>query len=279
MEIKMLSPRFRSLLKPLGSAGLGLFLLSAVTPNPARAYLEVEPTIMKITVPPGGTYSTKISLKNPTAKPMEVTRSLSDWKYSKPDGSKDFVAPGKGPFSCAQWISTPLDKIKLQPGESREVPFTLSVPSRASGGYYSTIVFGAIAPKARDKSQQVELGISIDVPAFLLVEIEKTVKHKGVIREFEAVSPQANRPFDIRVRFKNEGNVRMEANGRLSILDKKGSPLGWVKIPDIKTLPGDDWTVTAPWDNPLPSGQYKMVGTFSLSSGGILVKEGDFIIP
>ena len=252
---------------------------AALLSTPARAYVEVEPTILKITVPAGGTYSGEIKISNPSQGPLEIARSLGDWKYSTPDGGKDFMAAGASHFSCAKWISTPLDKLLLKPGESRDLHFTLTAPTQAAGGYYSMIMFGSTTPKQKSDPNKVQIGVSIDVPTILMVEIEKTQKPKGVIERFEAQSPKADRPFDILVRFRNQGNVRMEAKGRLSIVDKKGNAVGWIKVPDIKTLPGDVWTVKASWDNPLASGQYQMVGTFELSSGGILVKEGTITIP
>jgi hypothetical protein len=268
-----------SVKQKLGRILLAAFFAGGLWSARAGAYVEVDPTVLKITVPAGGTYSGKIRLSNPSQGPMEITRSLCDWKYSTPDGGKDFLAKGTSRFSCTKWLSTPLDKIKLQPGETQNVSFTLSVPADAAGGYYSMIVFGSMAPKDKADQQKVQIGVSIDVPTILMVEVEKTQKPKGSVEQFEAESPKADRPFSIAVRFRNEGNVRIEAKGRISIVDKRGNAVGWIKVPELKTLPGDVWTVKAPWENPLPAGQYQMVGTFELSSGGIIVKESTLVIP
>ena len=150
----------------------------------------------------------------------------------------------------------------------------MTVPPGSAGGYQASLTF-ASSPAAPQELKGVTVRVAMKVGALVLVEVEKTQKYQGIITEFKALTPRAGKPIEVRAGFRNTGNVRMEANGRLSILDKSGNAVGWTKFPPLKTLPGDAWTVKAAWANGLPAGTYRLVGTFELAPGVLIVKETD----
>ena len=239
----------------------------------ARAWgftFDVTPTVIQVTVPAGGSSAGKISIKNVGTEDLQLSGRVMDWKYAGQEGEKKFFPIGALPYSCSRWVSFSPPTLALKPGETKEVSFSLAVPKNAQGGYYSTIIFrgmGKVQPQGG-----VTVNLAIEMGSLILVEIDKTQNLKGVIKDFTVNTPQG-RPLEVKVRFKNEGNVRVEAKGRLSILDKDGNAIGWTRFPPVKTLPGDEWTTSTTWPGQLKPGHYRLVSTFELAPGQVLVNE------
>ncbi len=254
---------------------VALFLFTALvsTPLSLRADINIDPLLIEAEVPAGGSYSRTIMIQNPLSKPMEMSLQLMDWKYKAPSGQKTLLQAGITSRSCAKWVTLTPDKLTIPPGQSANVRFSLTAPKDVEGGYVATILYRIAPPPVDKNSANTTVNIGLQLTAPILVEIAKTQKVEGVVTEFHPVNPKAGRPLDVMVRFKNTGNVRIAAQGRLAIMDAKGKALGWTPFPDIKTLPGDEWEVTASWKAGLAPGDYRVVATFELAPGKILVEE------
>ncbi len=251
-----------------------LSLAALLWAAPALANIDLSSTVVQVELPAGGSHAGVIQVKNVTKGRLKVSAIVEDWKYDQPGGSKKFFPSGTLPRSCGKWMSVSPQDFELDPDKTQEVRYTLTSPLGAEGGYNASITFSSTAPEAV-KKEGIVITLAMKVGTLLLVEIEKTQKVQGVITEFAALSPQAGHPLEVQAGFKNTGNVRVEAKGRLSILDPSGNAVGWTQFPPVKTLPGDQWTVKAKWAAGLPAGPYHLVGTFELAPGVLIVKETD----
>jgi hypothetical protein len=167
----------------------------------------------------------------------------------------------------------------LQPGKGQDVTYSIHVPTASVGDYFTLIDFKGMKLGAEEEHKSgVNIKLALHMVTAFAIEVEGTRKPKAVFTKFEAEDPTSEKPFTIIARMKNDGNTRIKAEGRIAMMDSKGNAAGWIKFPDIKTLPGDDREVKASWEAPLAPGKYKMVGTFELSSGGFMVKEQEITI-
>lgn len=264
MDIKKISP-------------LILILLLGWVPNGSGFSIDVDPTAHELTVPQGGSRAGKISVKNVSKEPVEVNSNVMDWVYDAPAGSKKISPAGTTPFSASKWLTYSPAKFTLQPGQVREVNYSVSLPADAAGGYYSIVMFGAGVAKAKTNQQGISVDLNLQMGSLFLVEAEKTQIVKGTIKDLKILSNKADQPIEIEATFKNEGNVRINAQGRLSIMDSNKNAVGWTKFPSMKTLPGQQWSVKASWAG-LSKGKYHMVATFELAPGTVIIKERDVSI-
>jgi hypothetical protein len=250
---------------------LALFLLK---PIPAFCVFEVDPSVEKITAPKGGSFGGKVVIKNNSDGQLKMTGKVMDWKYEKNDGSKKLSPAGSSDFSCSKWLTYSPVSFELDPGKTQEVSYSISIPSAASGGFYSILMYSATTPAKKETAQGINIAVSLQMGTLLMVEVDKTQVVQGKLSDLKIVSAVADGPLEVSVKFKNMGNVRTEAKGSLSIMDSEGGAVGWTKFPPCKTLPGDEWTLTASWSG-LTAGKYHLVATFELAPGKVIVEEND----
>jgi hypothetical protein len=115
-------------------------LLTAVG-TPARAQVSVQGDPVKIqSVRPGERYSGIIVVRNSSADAQEAKVYQTDYAQL-PDGSTTYADPGTVPHSNARWI-TVASRVVVPPGQSVDVPFTVTVPAADSllGSYWSMVM-------------------------------------------------------------------------------------------------------------------------------------------
>jgi hypothetical protein len=76
----------------------------------------------------GSTTSDTISVRNDGSEPKDVLLYQVDYQYDAA-GTNSFPSPGTLPRSNAPWVKVGAQQIRLDPGETEDVPYTLTVPS------------------------------------------------------------------------------------------------------------------------------------------------------
>jgi hypothetical protein len=260
---------------------LGTCALLAGTVS-ARAYFNIDPTANETQAAPGGTLTGTIRVKNDTKGRLRMTTTVRDWEYEAGSGAKKFMKPGQSHFSASDWLRISQKEFELAPEELREIPYTVSVPTGTSGEYVTAVLFTG-SPSARDpiqpvgKDQKVSINVGLQIASLFLIQVEGTQNYEGKVTKLEVTSSEAGGPLQMKAAFRNTGNVRINAVGRLAIMDKSGHAVGWTKFQDIKTLPGQQWESTAEWSS-LPAGAYHVVATFEIGPGKVLIQEKDIEI-
>jgi P pilus assembly chaperone PapD len=85
-----------------------------------------------------------ISVTNDGTASTRLRVSIEDWALTK-DGNPIFMKGGSNPYSCAGWIRiNPVD-FRVDPGQTREVRYTVTVPEGIEdGGFRAAIIFETV---------------------------------------------------------------------------------------------------------------------------------------
>lgn len=217
------------------SAGRGLLV------TPLRDYIHVDP---------GKTANDKIGVGNLTSQAMDVT--LSTQQFSVADYTYDykFSAPKEN------WVKLQETQLHLAPGVSKEIPYTVAVPTKgAPGGHYFTIFASA----------SVGGGKEIRAAEVLYVTVTGDLIQTSTIKkeELPRVSFGGNIPFSLDVRDTGNTHFFVYASGHLETWWSTGQASEEAHL----LLPKTTRTVSSEIASPLLPGVYKAVYGYRTESG------------
>ena len=146
---------------------------------------------------------------------------------STPSNQGNFALKGEDDprVGIGAWIELSEEVIILEPGQSKEVAFTITIPEDADVGEHSG---GIILQKADPSNVDAETGASIVTRVGIRVyqtvpgEITKDIELKDFSVE-EIFSPTEGPMYEINVTAKNNGNVTLTPKARLEVT-------GWGKL-------------------------------------------------
>jgi len=94
--------------------------------------ISVSPAHFHLNMKPGDVKTYKISIKNDTKKLEQFKINTFDFDMNG-KGKSNFLPPGTGKYSLSKWLNVSPTFIEVNPGEKKEVKFTVSVPNDSSG--------------------------------------------------------------------------------------------------------------------------------------------------
>lgn len=259
---------------------LNLFEVQAAT-------VRINPTKIRLTIPPGESKSGVIEVENPGDDALIVKAYLQDWAYSSSqNGSKEFMPSGSTPLSCSNWVSIYFSDFVI-PGKGKQtLNYTVKVPVGAQGGHYAVLFFESLLSKPSLKDS-AELGVVIRMGALFYIEPEGTIKRSAEISNPVLEKDLQDKSLKISLDLKNTGNTDITASGTFHIMDKKGMILARSEFNDVFTFPGDKAKFEASWKEALPKGKYDLIFTIdigkaleelSLGRGPVITKEAEIEI-
>jgi len=185
--------------------------------NCAQA-LIASPARIEIEGDPGEKVNGKLSLVNNQDDTITYFSSFENFEAQDETGVPRFVDSDD---DLATWI-TVNKQIILEPGERREIPFSVDVPMDAGvGGHFSAIFWGTTPPD----TDAGEIGVGAKVGILLFLRVSGDVVEKGEIIEFHSLTEKKffdSLPVDMLYRFENSGNDRTKPAGELVIKNTLG---------------------------------------------------------
>ncbi|MET7993848.1 DUF916 domain-containing protein [Amycolatopsis sp. NPDC005232] len=186
-------------------------------------------------------------VNNGTA-PLELAVYTAD-AFTRPDGQVDLLARDKKSVGVGAWVRAASDHVKLGPGESADVPFTVAVPAATLAGDF----LGGIVTSVQQGAVERRLGIRIrlrvggDLAPALSVE-DARVDYSGTANPFG--TGDATLSYTVH----NTGNAIAAARQSASVSSLFGA---WTTpaaaIPDSpQLLPGETWQVSVPVHGVVP---------------------------
>ena len=181
------------------------------------------------TLNPGGQLNDGVLVVNNGSAPLDLTLSAADG-FTNRAGKLGLVA--KDSKGVGVWVRPDQDDVTVPPGQSVEVPLTLTLPKEAAPGDYA----GGIV--AADGRQQVSLPIRLRVGGALkpgLAVEDVHVDFSG------SANPVGDGSATVSYTVHNTGNAIVAAHQALSVSGPFGSfKVAGGKIPDTPALlPGD----------------------------------------
>ncbi|MGW2931917.1 WxL protein peptidoglycan domain-containing protein [Streptomyces sp. NPDC001156] len=197
---------------------------------------------------PGAIVKDHLAVFNYGTKPLMLKVYAQD-AFTTADGGFDLYAAKRKPTDAGAWVKLGKNRVKI-PARSRViVPFTLTVPMKATPGDHTGGIVASLAASATDKKgnkvavdqrvgARIYLRVAGEITSRLAVENLHTAYH-GTANPFGSGS--ATVTYTVR----NTGNVRLAAHQAVSVRDAFGGTAKVAKLRDLpELLPGDAVTMT-----------------------------------
>ena len=109
---------------------------SSSTENDGNDYktkgISVSPAHFHLNMKPGEVKTYKITIKNDTEKIEKFKVNTYDFNMNG-KGKSSFMPAGSGKYSLSKWLNVSPTFIEINPGEKKEVKFTVSIPADSTG--------------------------------------------------------------------------------------------------------------------------------------------------
>lgn len=190
-----------------------IFVLSIVFFANQTFALTLSPIRFELSGDPGTTVTEQITLTNETAVPVTYYSSFTNFEAQGETGNPNFVDPVDG---LGTWMRVD-ETVALEPGSTKTIPLTISIPANAEpGGHFAVVFFGTLPPST-DGGQ---VGIGANTGVLVLLSVNGDVKEGGGITQFNVKDNKFwhnTLPVNFEYKFRNEGNDRIKPDGKLTI--------------------------------------------------------------
>ena len=120
--------------------------LLGVIPAKAQMSIMVTPIRVEHQVQAGANETNVIEIRNEGAEPSRISVHAEDWTMDR-KGTVSFSPAGGDPSSCANWLEINPTDFRLDPGQARQIRYSLTVPAEAKdGGYRAAIALEGMPP-------------------------------------------------------------------------------------------------------------------------------------
>jgi len=178
-----------------------VFFMILLLPATARA-LTVSPVRTEISGDPGSTQSGSIKATNSENTSITYYTNVQTFEAADETGNPTFRVTKS---DLATWINID-SSITLGPKETKDLPYTVSVPKDADPGGYFAVIFLSDSPPAKSQGGTVSLGSQIG--SLVLFRVNGYIQQGADILEFDAKSHAhwyTSLPVSFYYRFQNSG--------------------------------------------------------------------------
>lgn len=174
--------------------------------------LTLSPVRFELAADAGTTVNGEMILMNEATQTTTFYSSFANFEASGETGTPSFV---EGKEGLATWMST-TPSVTLDAGESKIVPFSITVPESADPGGNFAAIFWGTTPQG--DTTTVSIGAKSGV--LVLLRVNGPIDEKGGIIEYNTKDHKkffTSLPVDFYYRFQNSGNDRIEPEGDIII--------------------------------------------------------------
>jgi P pilus assembly chaperone PapD len=213
---------------------VSVFSLGIITARAEMSFM-VSPLRVEHQVKAGANETNVIQVANTGSEPTRVAVHMEDWTMDR-KGDVRFSPAGGDPASCMGWIQlNPVD-FRLDPGQTRQVRYSLTVPADAGeGGYRAAIILEGM-PRQEEGPAKKRMGLR----GRIVVMAYATIGNPEIKAEFQDFQVTAlNKGVSFKLTFANQGNVHFRIKKSwIVVKNTKGEDVGRVEVPDIPVLQG-----------------------------------------
>jgi len=214
----------------------------------------VDPASKLYSAELGQSLSGSVRISNPGTTPLNLRLYLSDWGLDL-GGQFTFADAGSQERSASGWVTFSTATLELAPNQTRQVPYTVDVPSDAEPGTYWTVLFAESEPTAPEPGQP-SATVSVRVGHIIYVNIPELRSDGAIVGVFgdPPVTPSA--PYVLIAQYSNLGNAAQGVEGTFELRNDRGETVIEAAIERSVVLPGSDRAFQVNVVGPLPAGNY-----------------------
>jgi P pilus assembly chaperone PapD len=232
-----------------------LFAFSIFGLGSARAQMSfvVSPIRVEHQAETGAAETNVIEVRNEGTKANRIKVYAEDWDMDR-KGDLTYVRAGKSVYSCANWIQINPTDFRVEPGQTRQIRYTLTVPpGTKGGGYRAAIIFEGI-PVAEGGPAPRRMAIHGRIGVVLYETVGKP-EIRALFDDFQ-INP-ANQGISFKMTLTNKGNVHYRLKKSwITLKNSQGIEVAKVEVPDIPVLPGATRDLEFTKELHLPKGTY-----------------------
>lgn len=222
-------------------------------------WIAVSPPDIMVNIDPGASVAETVRFTNKASKAITVRVYAKDLGLvAAGDGKYWFGDSDEGDVNRGIGLEIP-GLASLPPGATVDFEFRVSSSAEAEPGtHYKGIVLEAYDPDLPQTVQQIRTVLIVPV----IVTVRGEVDDSGAIVEFRPAKLVFDGlPAELRLTWKNQGNVMYKIGGRVEVVDKHDRMVGEMRVEADKVFPRTKRTVSLVWDRNLKSlltaGTYK----------------------
>lgn len=227
-----------------------LFIFFAILSCIANSYAQgitVSPTRIFFTGAPGSNVTQTVTITNGGKAPFSFKATFSDWRRDS-IGEKVYADAGTLPRSNADWLKLSETNLTVQPGESKQVNVTLTIPADASDVVTnSMLMLTQIAQQSDEYLKNNNIGIKVlfEFGLHVYYTPEKNTKED---LDFTAINFRgkvkiADKMYNrVAVQIKNVGNTVSDSSVDFELTNKatgeetKLDPIAISMMPDAEQI-------------------------------------------
>lgn len=207
----------------------------------------------RYTLDPGATLKDELVVTNHGEQPLALDVYAADG-YTTTAGRLDALTRDTASSAVGTWLEPGVGRLRLAPGESETVPFTIRVPDDATPGDHAGAVLTSRTVTAQDSGLDYEARSGIRVHLRVAGDLAPRLTVTGAHVEYHhPPNPFGLGDATVTYTVRNEGNVRLAARQQVSV----AGPFGWLRadgaaddVPEL--LPGESWPVSVRVDGVVP---------------------------
>jgi P pilus assembly chaperone PapD len=247
-----------------------------VLPGAAQMSFVVSPIRVEHQVAAGASETNVIEVRNEGGKPARVKVYTEDWQMDR-KGDVNYARAGKGPNSCATWIQLNPADFRVNPGQTRQVRYTVTVPPGAKeGGYRAAIIFEGMPAAAGGPGAPRMVAVHGRIGVVLYETVGKP-EIKARFEDFQIRPEKHGLTFKLTLANKGAGNFRIKKSW-VSLKNSQGQEVAKVEIPDVPVLPGAIRDLEFSKELTLPKGTYQAEAILDVGRRDFLGRRQSFTI-
>ncbi|MFK7780477.1 MAG: hypothetical protein QM490_05085 [Candidatus Gracilibacteria bacterium] len=150
----------------------------------ANINLTVSPIRYEIDTSTGSIITKTATLFNRSDQAHTIITGKSDFVSKDSTGNPHFIRKSELVFSgqeLSSWIEIDIDSFVIEPGESKDISFTITIPVDATpGGHYGAIFF---KNNNSEESSGAQIAINVDYGVLLLIKVDGEIITKADVQD------------------------------------------------------------------------------------------------
>lgn len=212
----------------------------------AKQGFTIFPAKLSLDVGKGSEYNGSIKVTNAGDGNVTVLPDVQDILPTSGSSGFNYMPKAPGITSLVDWVQISRKPFELKPNESKDVSFTIKVPSDASAGSRFAVLFFATG-----SSGGGQLNVSARTGTVILLTVPGDVKQTGEVLNFILSKfVWSNRPIGFKFDFQNTGTVYFEPKGIITVTNIFGKKVVEIPVAGQVVLPTGMRSINTVWEKP-----------------------------